>query len=377
MHLSKLLWLLVLSLLISAPVGATGGGGQVEQRPGGVAAFEEEVYQLVFRVPANSFTNLIDRYLASPIGGNLGADHIGGFTFIPVRLHLDETNTLRPLHLEAEVSGPIPYRSYGYRVFLTYWEVDSLAPGKRRIKFFGLEGASSAFQPDPLPTSPNYFVLDKGFSAETFPNGNDQSFLRGVAEFELSYLPIEDYYYLTENTSYYPESQSDTLASANRQLVIQRAVVAQTFDIRSNEVDSIYQYRTLSFRPYPYPRWTNNEEAVVAFKYGYYCPPYWGEGQASASEAGEESPPTMLFFQQQSFGPETTNNMDSLLLLSLSRMLGGQLDSRADIVERFKPPITFAEIISRYWWGAVVVLILGFFLGRGTKNDSMFNNQNG
>lgn len=377
MHSSKLLWLLAIALLPTASTLATGGGDKPVTTVDGLNLLESRPYQLVFEELTSSFTTLIDKYAAE----GLDMGKIGGFTFIPNRFAVGSTGNRHPLvepDPVIDLPSPIDYCTYGYRVFLTFWEDDNSVPSGRRIRFFGLTDPTDAFRSTP-PDNPsgNFFILDK-LAPETFSATDDQEFLSSVAEFELSYLPIEDFYYLAESESYYTDEQALAINTADRRLVIQRAVVAQTFDLGTNGIDSIYQYRTLSFRPYPYPELSVNEEAGIAFKYGYYCPPYWGrDGEQSVDNAAEEDA-FMLFFQPPP-SEEETNSKAKSLLTSLSLMLGGQLTSREATLERFggDTPDTLVEILTRFWWAVIGLLLLGFFISRATqKEGGIFTSQN-
>ena len=383
MHSSKFLWLLATASFLPLVVFATGGGEESIISVGGVRMVESETYRLVFLEPTASFTDLIEKYLAE--GGE--RDRIGGFTFVPNRFEIEEDGNRVAIDAtvatgDPEVtdsSPPVEYGTYGYRVFLTYWMEDLTLTGGRSILFFGLDNAGDAFLiPAPDNSEGNYFLLDD-LDPETFKAPDDQAFIRSVAEFELSYLPIEDFYYLAESESYYTDAQAAAIGPADRRLAIQRAVVAQTFDIGSDNVDSIYQYRTLSFRPHPYPEWSGNEEAGIAFKYGYYCPPYWGPQLTQSAAAPAEVEDAMMFFQFSATGEESATKADSLLT-SLSLMLGGQLMSRETTVERFggDQPDTLTDILARFWWVLVGLLIVAFLIGRTSKGDgTLLSSQNG
>lgn len=344
-------------------------------------------YNLLFTEPVARFQGLLNLYAAAGRDTN----QIAGFTFVPERRYFTASELAAASNLPTGANGPtgplgpaanmpdLPsgvtpgpgngngnggpgvYQTIGFRVFLTYWVEEAGNQEKRGIRFFGLANPESAFSLGPLPGSSQYFVLQNS-EPDEYDLVKDREELEQIAEFELSFLPYDEYQYLAEGSSFYPPEQLAEISNASRGLIIERAAVSQSFSLVDGNVDRLYQYRTLSFRPSPQPDWGNNEESSIAFSYGYYCPPYWQRDDDDEETLLQELlDGGALFFQQPT--PLIDEKHSEALLSSLGLIVERHLEKSNKTVNVFGPKKPEGLPDWLYWVGVGLLLGLGYLIG--------------
>ncbi|MEO0787563.1 MAG: hypothetical protein AAFY36_02810 [Bacteroidota bacterium] len=190
-----------------------------------------------------------------------------------------------------------PATTTGLNVFIASWEDGDVNNNERTLKVFGqgFDEFENILDPtlDPANANGEWFRLETT-NATVYSDTAHENNMADAVEFEVTYLPYDEYLYLTTDTTYFSPVQNQRLIDTPdlRGLVIERALAGQTFDLAIGSTDQLTRYRTLSIRPGVLrPEISNNMEAGVAFNLMYYCPPYWLEDPGAGGSGNLTSPP--------------------------------------------------------------------------------------
>ncbi|MEM6397915.1 MAG: hypothetical protein AAF741_16315 [Bacteroidota bacterium] len=286
----------------------------------GVNFQETNVLNIAYTVPTERFDTLISIFNSEE---TINDNYLAGFIFVPNRkwhiapLDSDPFGRLPVANGRfnpqgdnfggfRDLSDSVAFiTTQGYRVFLAYWIESEESEEERAMGYMGFSSMEEIMALE-IPENDSFFVIDGAElgTLEAFPL-NDENSMADITEFNLAYLPIDDYEYVARGESYYPGEQLSELGGSenfDRSLIIQRAVAGQAFNLVSGDVDAFKRYRTLSIRPFPKPFWGENREAGIAFKLTYYCPPFWDE---------DDDPNSLGSLLQQYARPQTNRSQNT------------------------------------------------------------------
>lgn len=367
--------LLAFLALITTNVTANNGQNYVE----------DTIYNFNLGVEVSEFNSLITQF-ENQLGGNTNAQ-IGGFVFIPYWLNQAGNEVLKPSthypggnlvpEASAGLSVPTGFTTSGFRVYLTYYYFDG---NNRKIGVLG-------FDPTTFTEPYEVFETIKAGGTASCPTGScfliqepvssgfnvvDYNEIKDITEMELSYLSIDDYFYVAKEDSYY------SVVPSPRKIIIQRALVSQTFEPGSEGPGDIKRYRTLTFRPSDLGSGNANEEAVMAFKIGYYCPPDWQDNPGQLTGGGSANGSAQSFQSREGKSLDDPQGTTAIIsppeevLRVLNLFLDDQLSKRERVFKDFAKEYpsyftpTIKDVFQSIWsWLLLLFCIaVGYLIGR-------------
>ncbi|MEM6879207.1 MAG: hypothetical protein AAF544_11650 [Bacteroidota bacterium] len=294
---------------------------------------------------------------------------------------------------QAELLEFYPVVTTGLNVFIASWEDGDVNNNERTLKVFGqgFDEFEDILDPTLDPTNSNgeWFRLETT-NATRYSDIAHENNMADAMEFEVAYLPYDEYLYLTTETTYYSQTLLGLIEDdpTLRGLVIERALAGQTFDLASGSTDQLTRYRTLSIRPGVLrPEISNNMEAGIAFNLMYYCPPYWLEDPGAGGSGNLTSPPDENDNNQGRPGQSsfrltsnTQNNVDIPLppdpgsiekAITLQAVLHEQQLQRS-VEHKLTSPSRwsyFGIFLMANWWVLLIILLLliiAYFIGKSS-----------
>lgn len=299
---------------------------------------ETEVYDLLTPIPHSYFEGLANtfrpNFFAETEACSSGNRCVAGFLIAPI------------IEEEAIDENTIEFHTRGLRVGLALF-VDNggQAPQIEIHTFtdmrsffdptFTPDATHNIFEiyfeatPSPFSTS---FVVSPPTPGENAIGTEDSRVKDSEQEFELVFLDISLYKYLAMDASYYPNQTRPSLGIA-----IERALTTVE-DRLKPAVPAIKKFRTLVFRPDPFPvPGAMPDEAALAYSYGEHCPPYW-RYRAGLSKA-------------------------ELLALNAGHIVTEHIARR----ERITEELSARELFSRYWYLVILALAIGVLVTLAAK----------
>ena len=251
-----------------------GSNGGYCVKKGATTYIEDRVYNLDTVILWDEFKALIDRFHrdTQDASSYYATENfkVAGFSFIPVY----ETFPMESSDPEWR-DNRLKFYTKGLRVVLTLWKgtrfEGRVQPSE--IAFYGFDSLSHAMTvvakvADRMRPGPNpYFEKLKTTNAANLISSED-SRVRETREFDLVFIDTLTLRDLATSTRFYKDNIRRDSA-----IQIERSYIA----MRPASDSSVFNYRSLVFKPYPIPyHHTGYEsEAAVALHFGRACPPYW------------------------------------------------------------------------------------------------------